>query len=55
MVKEIIKADGNCLFNSATLAMENTVDKPMEMRETVAAIIMSDSTQYTKKTLGKEP
>ena len=55
MEKEIIKADGNCLFNSATLAMENTVAKPMEMRETIAAIIMSDPTQYSKKTLGKDP
>jgi hypothetical protein len=28
MEKEVVKADGNCLFNCATLAIENTVAKP---------------------------
>ena len=32
MEKEMIKADGNCLFNCASLAMEGTVDKPDQMR-----------------------
>ena len=32
MEKEVVKADGNCLFNCATLAIENTVAKPMETR-----------------------
>lgn len=28
MEKELIKADGNCLFNCASMALENTVSKP---------------------------
>ena len=52
MTKEVVKADGNCLFNCATLALENTVSKPQEMRETIAKIIISDPETYSKKELG---
>ena len=56
MTKEVVKADGNCLFNCATLALENTVSKPQEMRETIAKIIISDPETYSKKVLdGKDP
>ena len=30
--KELVKADGNCLFNCASLAVEGTVEKPDEVR-----------------------
>jgi hypothetical protein len=28
MTKKYVKADGNCLFNCATLAIQNTVENP---------------------------
>ena len=33
---ECVLSDGNCLFNSVTLALENTVDKPHETRQKLA-------------------
>ena len=42
MEKETVKADGNCLFNCATLALENTVSRPQETREILASVMMSD-------------
>lgn len=53
--KEIVKADGNCLFNCATLAIQGTVDQPMETRELVASVMLSEPTQFSKDVLGKEP
>jgi len=55
MGKECVRADGNCLFNCATLALEGTVDKPQEMRETIASIMLSDPLTYSKEELGKDP
>ena len=43
-----MKADGNCLFNCATLSLENTVEKPQEMREILASIMLSDPVLYNK-------
>jgi hypothetical protein len=42
IIKETVHADGHCLFNCATLALEGVVNKPMEVRETIASIMMSD-------------
>ena len=55
MGKECVRADGNCLFNCATLALEDTVDKPQEMRETIASVMLSDPLTYSKEELGKDP
>ena len=55
MEKEYIKADGNCLFNCASLAMEGTVDKPGEIRQMVASIMMSNPEKYSREELGKDP
>ncbi len=55
MGKECVKADGNCLFNCATLALEGTVDKPQEMREIIASVMLSDPLTYSKEELGKDP
>ena len=53
--KELVKADGNCLFNCASLAMEGTVDKPEEMRQLVASIMMSNPEKFSREELGKDP
>jgi hypothetical protein len=42
MQKEYVMADGNCLFNCATLALQNTVDSPQETRKILASVILSD-------------
>ena len=55
MEKEFVKADGNCLFNCASLAMEGTVDKPMEIRQLTASIMMSNPDKYSREELGKDP
>lgn len=55
MEKEMIKADGNCLFNCGSLAMEGTVDKPGEMRQLVASIMVSNPDKYSAQELGKDP
>jgi len=55
MELERVKNDGNCLFNSVSLAMDGTVDKAVEMREAIAAIILADETKYTQKFLGQDP
>ena len=51
----MVKADGNCLFNSVSMAMEGTVDKPMELRELVASVILSQPDKYNRNELGKDP
>ena len=55
MELERVKNDGNCLFNSVSLAMEANVDKAMEMREAIVAIILADEVKYTQSYLGQEP
>ena len=55
MQKEFVKADGNCLFNCASLAMEGTVEKPAEMRQVTASIMMSNPEKYSREELGKDP
>ena len=47
-----VPSDGSCLFNSITLALENTVEKSEDLRNTVAAYILSDPEKYNKKYLG---
>ena len=41
MKKQTVKADGNCLFNCITLAMEGVVDKPDETRQMVVSVMYS--------------
>ena len=55
MEKEFVKADGNCLFNCASLAVEGTVDKPSEMRQLTASIMVSNPEKYSRDELGKDP
>ena len=47
-----VSSDGSCLFNSITLALEDSVSKSDEVRQTVAAIIISDPSKYNKSFLG---
>jgi len=55
MQEEKVKADGNCLFNCLTLAMEGVVNKPQETREMVVSIMMSQPDVFTEAELGKPP
>ena len=55
IVKETVKADGNCLFNCATLAMEGVVNKPDETRSIVASVMASQPEIFNKAELGKTP
>ena len=55
IVKETVKADGNCLFNCVTLAMEGVVNKPDETRQIVVSVMMSQPGVFNKAELGKEP
>ena len=55
MEKEFVKADGNCLFNCASLAMEGTVDKPGEMRQITVSIMASNPDKYNRAELGRDP
>lgn len=47
-----VKGDGSCLFNSITLAMEDTVFKSQETRQLIAGYILSNPKKYTKDFLG---
>lgn len=51
--KHLVKADGNCLFNCLTQAMEGVKDKPQECRETVAVVMLSQPEVFTCEELGK--
>jgi hypothetical protein len=53
ITQETVRADGNCLFNVATLAMEGVIDKPREMREIIASIMLSDPDKWNAASLGK--
>ena len=55
VTKEYVKADGNCLFNCATLALQNTVSSPQETREILASVILSDPMTFSAAELGKHP
>jgi len=55
MTKGLIKADGNCLFCAASLAIEGTVDHPDEVRQNVAALMLSKPEKYNRDELGKDP
>lgn len=54
-IRRQIKADGSCLFNAITLALENCVDKALEVRQVVASIILSDQNKYNRATLQEDP
>ena len=46
-----VPGNGSCLFNSITLAMENTTDKAQETRDMVSSIIKSEPYKYTQSFL----
>lgn len=47
-----VPSDGSCLFNSITLAFDNTIEKSEECRSTVAAYIISDPQKFNRTFLG---
>ena len=54
MDKVQIKADGNCLFNAVTQAIDH-VQTPQETRELIASVMLSDPVTFSKAELGKDP
>ena len=50
-----VEPDGNCLFNCATLALQNTVASPQETRKILASVILSDPETFSAAELGKHP
>lgn len=54
-MRKVIKADGSCLFNAVSLAVENTIEISDKLREIVASIILSDPQNYGELVLGKDP
>ena len=53
MCKHLVKADGNCLFNCLSQAMEGVKDKPDEIRQTVAMVMISQPDIFNAEELGK--
>ena len=55
MSKVLVKPDGNCLFNCASLAVEGSQDDPMGLRKRVAAHMLSKPQVFNAEELGKDP
>ena len=55
MKKVLVKPDGNCLFNCASLAVEGSQDDPMGLRKQVAAHMLSKPNVFNTQELGKDP
>ena len=55
ITRALIKPDGNCLFNCASLAMEGTVEQPTQVRQRVAELMLSKPQKYNAEELGKDP
>ena len=50
-----IDGDGNCLFNSVSFCMEDTVEKPDEIRRMVADHMLANPDRYNEEEFGKDP
>eukprot|EP00897_Mesotaenium_endlicherianum_P007160 jgi/Mesen1/6472/ME000330S05495 len=53
VVRRIIDADNNCLFNAVGYVMELNKRKALELRQVIAAAVASAPTTYTDAFLGK--
>ena len=55
MEKQIVKGDGNCLFYCVSLALFDTIDQHLKLREIVASVILSNPDVFSKVVLATEP
>ena len=46
-----VPSNGACLFNSVSLAIENTIEKPDQMRNLISSYILQNPQKYNKKFL----
>ncbi|EFJ13476.1 hypothetical protein SELMODRAFT_181660 [Selaginella moellendorffii] len=53
VVRRIIPADNSCLFNAVGYVMEHNKSKSSELREVIAATVISDPESYNEAFLGK--
>jgi ubiquitin thioesterase OTU1 len=53
VLRRVIPSDNSCLFNAVGYVMEHDRNKASELREVIAAAVMSDPTTYTEAILGK--
>jgi len=56
-VRRVIPADNSCLFNAVARALEGgAMDRAQQLRETVAALVLSDPVRWTEAELdGRSP
>ena len=47
-----VASDGACLFNAVSLAIDGDVTKSYQIRQEIAAIILSDEQKYNRSFLG---
>jgi len=55
MYRRIVEANDSCLFTSLALAFNNSYDNSKDLRNLVAARILSDPSFFTEAVLGKPP
>lgn len=52
-VRRVIDSDNSCLFNAVGYVMDHDKKKAPELRQVIAAAVVSDPTQYSEAFLGK--
>ncbi|CAK0872783.1 unnamed protein product, partial [Prorocentrum cordatum] len=56
IVRRVIPADNSCLFNAVAYALEGgATDRAQQLRETVAALVLSDPVRWTEAELDGRP
>ncbi|XXG82568.1 hypothetical protein AAC387_Pa10g0488 [Persea americana] len=53
VVRRVIPSDNSCLFNAVGYVMEHDKHKAPELRQVIAATVVSDPTKYSEAFLGK--
>lgn len=53
IVRRVIPSDNSCLFNAVGYVMDKDKHKAKELRQVIAAAVMSDPSTYTEAILGK--
>ncbi|KAG0578544.1 hypothetical protein KC19_4G031700 [Ceratodon purpureus] len=53
VVRRVIPSDNSCLFNAVGYVMDKDKHKSKELRQVIAAAVMSDPATYTEAILGK--
>ncbi|OAY74976.1 Ubiquitin thioesterase OTU1 [Ananas comosus] len=53
IVRRVIPSDNSCLFNAVGYVMEHNKSKSQELRQVIAATVLSDPVKYNEAFLGK--